>query len=80
MSLIVIATNGCENGPCPTFYLTFDGSDVIVRGYKTTAPEHIPDDLPDHEGVLRIPIKDWQRLLSELPPELHDERLSDLPR
>ncbi len=65
MSMRVLATNGCENGPCATFYKA--KGDVIVRGYQTSDPEHIPPDLPAHEGVVFIPDGDWEHLLSELP-------------
>ena len=63
--LTVLATNGCDDGPCPTFYRTKGG--VVVQGRKTTNPEHIPSGMPDHEGVLFIPDADWDHLISELP-------------
>ena len=50
--LTVLATNGCDDGACPTFYRTKGG--VVVQGRKTTNPEHIPSGMPDHEGVLFI--------------------------
>lgn len=65
MSLTVLATNGCDDGPCPTFYKTTGG--VVVRGYTTSDSEHRPPGMPEHEGVLFIPDTDWDNLLSELP-------------
>jgi hypothetical protein len=65
MPLTLLATNGCENGPCPTFYKAKGG--VVVRGYQTSDPEHTPPGMPEHEGVLFIPDADWDHLLSELP-------------
>lgn len=65
MSMSVLATNGCENGTCATFYKATGG--VVVRGYKTNDPEHLPPDMPAYEGVLFIPDEDWDHLLSEVP-------------
>ncbi len=63
-TLRVLATNGCENGPCPTFHKTEGG--VIVQAFKTTDPGHVPPGMPQNEGVLFVPDADWQQLLTEL--------------
>ncbi|MGH3844797.1 MAG: hypothetical protein ACRDS0_25670 [Pseudonocardiaceae bacterium] len=63
MSMIVIATNACDNGPCPTFHKALGG--VVVQGYKTDDPDHTPPDMPAHEGVLFIPDADWNQLIVE---------------
>lgn len=72
-TLRVLATNGCENGPCPTFYKTEDG--VIVQAFKTTDPGHVPPGMPENEGVLFVPDADWRQLLTELLARL----LAELP-
>ncbi len=63
MALTVIA-DSCDNGPCPTIY-KIDGG-VIIQGVKTQDPEHMPPDMPDHEGVVFIPDAAWERLTSRL--------------
>lgn len=64
MALIVIATNACENGPCPTFRKAPGG--VVVQAYKITEPDLIPPGMPDNEGALFVPDGDWHQLLFEL--------------
>ncbi|MGH3692663.1 MAG: hypothetical protein ACRES5_10225 [Pseudomonas sp.] len=65
MALTVLAES-CNNGPCPTLYLN-PGKDVIVQAVTITDPDDLPEGMPSHESALRIPQKDWQRLLADLP-------------
>lgn len=52
----------CSNGPCPTFYVDDETGDVKVQGYLTDS--HVA--IPDGEGILHIPAKDWRKLQSQL--------------
>jgi hypothetical protein len=46
----------CENGPCPTIYLT-DTGDLIVQDFTVDDPEALATmQLPDTETAVRIPI------------------------
>jgi hypothetical protein len=64
MSLVVIATNACENGPCPTFHKTEGG--VVIQAYRITNSKLLPQGIPDHEVASFIPDVDFDQLLFEL--------------
>jgi hypothetical protein len=56
MALTVLASNGCNDGTCPTFFVDDISGDVYVRGYS-------PD---GSETDVRIPRQDWAVLITSL--------------
>lgn len=60
----IIAATDCGGSGCPTTY-TIDGENVIVQGYLTEASGI---DLPDGEGLVRIP----RSLILETAARLHE--------
>jgi hypothetical protein len=58
MELEVLASSGCEDGDCPTFFVDPGNGDVTVRGYD-------PAD-PTVELDVRIPSATWAHLVAQL--------------
>ena len=58
MTYELLASSGCTDGSCPTFFVDHGTGDVLVRGYD-------PDD-PTREIDVRIPQAKWAVLMTNM--------------
>ena len=62
MAFRLLATGGCTNGTCPTWWQDDETGDVKVRGFH---PDHPGDSTYERDVV--IPAATWTRLVAQLP-------------